>query len=73
MIYRKNLYTWEQGLRIVLSIAVGSFGLASNFAPLPKGAIILSGVFGLGTGMFGFCPACALVGKKLKDDKSLKS
>ena len=72
MIYRKNLYTWEQGLRITLSIALVAFGLTSNLAPMPKGAIVFSGFFGLATGVFGFCPACALVGKKLKDDKNLK-
>jgi Protein of unknown function (DUF2892) len=72
MIYRKNLYTWEQGLRITFSIALVAGGLMSNLAPIPKGAIALSG-FGLGlTGLFGWCPACALVGKKLKDDKNLK-
>ena len=72
MIYRKNLYTWEQGLRITIGIALVVGGLFSNLAPIPKSAIAIGGCFTGITGLFGFCPACALVGKKLKDDKNLK-
>jgi hypothetical protein len=72
MIYRKNLYTWEQRLRITIGIAVVVGGLFSNLAPIPKSAIAISGAFMGITGVFGFCPACALVGKKLKDDENLK-
>jgi hypothetical protein len=73
MIYRKNLYTWEQGLRITLGLAMVAGGILSNLAPIPKGAVVMSGFIAGITGVFGFCPACALVGKKLKDDKNLKN
>lgn len=72
MFYRKNLYTWEQMLRITIGIVLVAGGLFSNLAPIPKGAIAISGLFTGFTGLFGFCPACALVGKKLKDDENLK-
>jgi Protein of unknown function (DUF2892) len=67
MLYRKNLYTWEQALRVVLSLALGAFGVFSGLSLILKGVIIFSAVFGIVTGFIGFCPACALVGKKLKE------
>jgi hypothetical protein len=68
MFYRKNLYTWEQRVRVVLGLALGTFGLIVSFAPLIKGAILFSAVISIITGFIGFCPACAMVGKKIKSD-----
>jgi len=66
MLYRKNIYTWEQIVRIVLSLAVVAYALVSMPAGLLSYGIALSaGGFAL-TGVFGWCPACAMVGRKLK-------
>lgn len=73
MFYRKNLYSWEQGLRLIIGIGMIAGGLFSNLDPIPKGAIVATGGIAGITGVFGFCPACALVGKKLKDDKNSPS
>ena len=67
MLFRKNLYTWEQRLRIILGLALGAFGLFFSLSPILKGVILFSAFVGVVTGFIGFCPACALVGKKLKD------
>ena len=66
MFYRKNLYTWEQALRIVVSamlVAYATFALPSGTLSY---ALIAGGIgFGL-TGVFGFCPMCAMAGRRLK-------
>lgn len=64
MLYRKNIYAWEQWSRIVLGLALVVIGI---FGP-PGGwigwLIAVSGA-GLGvTGIFGWCPACAMIGRK---------
>ena len=67
MFYTKNVPTWERGFRVVM----GLMGLA--FAALNWG---VSGVaVGVGlmgamlsmTGLFGFCPMCAMIGRKLHE------
>ena len=65
MFYRKNIYTWEQGLRIAT-------GLALVIVPplaLPAGFLsynLMAAGLGLGlTGIFGFCPLCALAGRRI--------
>lgn len=69
MIYVKNLPMWERSLRI------GGGALAAAYAILSADGviawIILAGGIGAAlTGIFGFCPACALAGRRL--DKRLK-
>jgi hypothetical protein len=61
MLYRKNIYAWEQWSRIVLGVALIALGL---FGP-PGGWIVALVGAGLGvTGIFGWCPACAMIGRK---------
>lgn len=67
MFYRKNIYRWEQWFRVVIGIAAA--GLALYLAP---GQMLGYGIAaaGLGlavTGAFGFCPACAMIGRRPKD------
>lgn len=65
MIYRKNVAVWEQILRLVAGVAMiacGLIGLAGN----PVGYLIAAvGVVTGLTGIFGYCPACAMAGRKL--------
>ena len=66
MLYRKNIYAWEQMTRIILSLAVVVYALIYMPAGvLSYGIAIAAAGFAL-TGVFGWCPACALVGRKLK-------
>jgi Protein of unknown function (DUF2892) len=66
MFYRKNIYTWEQGLRIVVSLALIAYAALAMPASMLSYALIAGGIgFGL-TGVFGFCPMCAMIGRRLK-------
>jgi len=63
MLYRKNLFAWEQMARIVVGAAMivgGLWGL-----PGWPGYLLAAGGLALGvTGVFGWCPACAMIGRK---------
>jgi hypothetical protein len=65
MFYTKNLPTWERALRVVAGVAIAVVGLVSHQPPLIAGTLLATGIFTGMTGFFGFCPMCALVGRKL--------
>jgi len=62
MLYRKNIFQWEQGLRIVAGLGLAVLVLALDLAPawpwLAGGGVLVV------TGLFGFCPACYMVGRR---------
>jgi Protein of unknown function (DUF2892) len=62
MIYRKNLFAIEQFARVLLGVgaALVPLGFATNM-PL---VWVLGGLSFALTGVFGFCPACYMVGRK---------
>ncbi len=65
MFYRKNLPGWERALRAIAGIALIAWGLLA-FPAAPLGyAIAAGGATAILTGFFGFCPMCAMVGRKL--------
>ncbi|VWB27023.1 hypothetical protein BLA13014_00999 [Burkholderia aenigmatica] len=70
MFYVKNVPAWERVVRIVLGAVVAVLalawlkGVAGTVVAVAAAGIVVSG-------MVGFCPACAMVGRRL--DKSLKS
>jgi hypothetical protein len=65
MFYAKNVPNAERVVR-VLAGAAGA-GLAVVFVGGTAGWLLAAGAAGLvASGLFGFCPACALVGRKLK-------
>ncbi|MEH6458958.1 YgaP family membrane protein [Chitinimonas sp. JJ19] len=65
MFYVKNVPNWERTLRIVIGAMALVFAAmnwgASNLA---VGTGIMGAVMAM-TGLVGFCPMCALVGRKL--------
>jgi hypothetical protein len=62
MLYRKNLFAWEQVLRV---LAGASVSVAPWVFDLPFGWYWLAAGIGFAlTGVFGFCPACYAVGRK---------
>jgi len=66
MFYAKNLPVWERALRASIGLGLGIYGL-TGFAASPLGyAVAASGAVAALTGFLGFCPMCALVGRKLK-------
>jgi hypothetical protein len=65
MLYVKNLPGWERALRIVMGLA-GLVFAAMNWGSvnLAVGVGLMGAVLAV-TGLFGFCPMCAMVGRKL--------
>ena len=63
MFYRKNLFAWEQLLRVVAGVLM----IAAGFVYLPGWsgyAVAVAGAMLAVTGVLGYCPACAMVGRK---------
>jgi hypothetical protein len=71
MFYRKNLPGWERVMRSVggvVMIAYGLFsmpGLLGMPGPMAGYVIAGTGAVAILTGFFGFCPMCAMVGRRL--------
>ena len=74
MFYRKNLPGWERAMRAVggaVMIAYGLFGMPGllsmpGMSGTAAGYLIAgTGVVAILTGFFGFCPMCAMVGRRL--------
>lgn len=65
MVYRKNLPVWERVVRAALAVAL--IGYALWFAP----SALLSAVAGVSaimvavTGAVGYCPMCAIAGRRV--------
>jgi hypothetical protein len=67
MIYRKNLPGWERLMRSVAGAIMIAGGLLwPGLAGTLTGVIVaVSGLTAILTGFVGFCPACAMVGRRL--------
>jgi len=71
MLYRKNVFAWEQAVRVIAGAAMIAYG----FIGLPGGwlgyGLAAMGFYVVFTGFFGYCPACAMIGRKpVKDPRS---
>ena len=65
MFYRKNLPGWERVTRLVGGVAMIAGGLL-GLPGTPVGYLIAgAGAMAIMTGFFGFCPMCAMVGRRL--------
>jgi hypothetical protein len=64
MLYVKNVPNWERALRIVIGAGVAA---AALFAlPGTTGWLVAAGAAGaVASGLLGYCPMCALVGRRL--------
>jgi hypothetical protein len=72
MLYIKNVPNWERGIRILLSLVVGILGY-QHFGFSTVGILIMVSAMGFSiTGFVGWCPMCALVGRKLEMEKRLR-
>lgn len=67
MFYAKNVPNGERVLRVVAGATAAGLGLTMLGGS--AGWLVAAGAVGLvASGLFGFCPACAMVGRKLKQD-----
>lgn len=64
----KNVPTWERVLRVVAALAVAVAALRMLAAP--SAWLVASAAIGFAlTGLFGVCPACAMVGRRLPKEE----
>ncbi|MES2583147.1 MAG: DUF2892 domain-containing protein [Pseudomonadota bacterium] len=62
--YVKNVPGWERVLRIVAGSVVAAFALYSFAGPM--GWLLAASAAGIAiSGLVGFCPMCAMVGRRL--------
>ena len=68
MFYTKNLPAWERAARAVAGLVMVLCGfIGPGLAGTATGLVVAAaGGMTLLTGFFGFCPACAMVGRRLK-------
>lgn len=65
MFYSKNVPGWERAVRLLMGVALIAASVA-YFGSTTTGWVVgMVGAMAAMSGMFGFCPACAMVGRKL--------
>jgi cytochrome b561 len=69
MFYQKNLPRWERILRVLAGILVIAVTLSQPLSGWLRVVIIASAAAFLFLGFIGFCPMCAMVGRKLDSKK----
>jgi len=65
MFYAKNLPGWERAMRSVGGVVMIAYGLMAMPGTLTGYLIAGVGAVAIATGFFGFCPMCAMVGRRL--------
>lgn len=66
MFFQKNLPLWERALRVCLGLAVVVVAFVTPLEPVYLWSAVAAGVVFACTGFIGFCPMCAIAGRKLK-------
>lgn len=64
MFYRKNMGSKESWARVIGGALIVAWSLTQIGLTLAGLVLAISGVLAALTGLSGFCPACALVGRK---------
>lgn len=65
MFFLKNLRTWESAARILVGIALLALGFLGIQGILLGRMVAATGAVLFLTGLVGWCPMCAMVGRKL--------
>lgn len=65
MFYTKNVPGWERALRIVMGVVGLGWAALNWHGSLLAAALGIMAATLAVTGLFGFCPMCAMVGRKL--------
>lgn len=64
MVYPKNLPVWERVLRVLVGAALVAYGLIGAPSLLIAVLAFASAAVVIVTGFVGYCPACAVAGRK---------
>lgn len=65
MFYAKNVPSIERAIRVLMGLALAAFGLFALSDPTLGYILAASGAMMALTGFVGFCPMCAMLGRKL--------
>lgn len=65
MFYAKNVPGWARAVRVIAGLSMVVAGLLVFQGSMLGYGIAATGVVALLTGFVGFCPMCAMVGRKL--------
>jgi hypothetical protein len=68
MLFVKNLPVWERTLRVLVGVGIIGYGIYRYHGAFMQFPFMGAGVIAALTGFFGFCPACWLLGRKLKSE-----
>ncbi|MEO8394858.1 MAG: DUF2892 domain-containing protein [Chloroflexota bacterium] len=71
MFYPKNVPQWERAIRVIsgmILITLSVISLIGGNPPLLAIAGLVSAFFLVITGFIGWCPACAMIGRKIKQE-----
>jgi len=67
MFYVKNVPIWERIVRVIAGVVALGFAVMNwGSSSMAVGVGIIGAVLAM-TGLVGFCPMCAMVGRKLND------
>jgi hypothetical protein len=66
MIYQKNLPVWERAIRVMMGLGLIAGGLLGLHGGAAGYSLVAMGGMVMVTGFIGFCPACAMVGRKMR-------
>lgn len=64
-LFQRNLPGWERLLRTLMGLAVIGFGLYAGWTGWWLAGAAAAGAGMIGSALVGFCPACAMVGRRL--------
>lgn len=65
MFYVKNVPNWERAIRLIMGVLALTYAAATWGGPAwAVGAGAVGAMMAM-TGLIGFCPMCAMVGRKL--------
>lgn len=64
MMYAKNLPVWERWSRAAMGIALMIYAGAVAWGGLTGWALMAAGGIMVLTAFFGFCPMCAMIGRR---------
>jgi hypothetical protein len=65
MLYRKNLPGWERAMRTIGGVVMNAYALLGMPGTMAGYLIAGTGAIAIATGFLGFCPMCAMVGRRL--------
>lgn len=65
MIYfKRNLPGWERAIRVLSGLVLAGLAVLFSTSPLMMWIEMAAGLCLVGTGFVGFCPMCAMMGRK---------